>query len=389
MSITKLSVTRLTSGLAALVTALGLAANGQAQLFKPFAFPPIESDFQFFAPADVDTYGGGPAEKTGWFADYDRLYINVQRPDNSYIASDKMGDFTWGNRVDIGFVDDDQKGWICTVWNIDGPNKNDIVVTERLNRWMDTGVPTAAAIFPLDDNNLRLTGSRDYLVTNSINVADINNVELNRTWRLDQLHYGSRLTPFAGLRYVQFVDHFRRDTYQRYNNSGFPISSLPFWGTSDAAGLGGASAETERLTSELTSVQNDMLGGQLGVHWDKDYRRWNISGDFKAFALENFQNWNNVDRRVTTFYGTAPVAMSDVPVAVVESEDGSSSNNAEFVFGMELRFDAAYRLTRDISLRGGAEFLDFGQGVGRGRDTRYNNQDVIMYGFTMGLTWNR
>ena len=285
MSITKLSITRLTSGLAALVTALALAANVQAQLFKPFAFPPIESDFQFFAPADVDTYGGGPTEKTGWFADYDRVYINVQRPDNSYIASDKMGDFTWGNRVDIGFVDDDQKGWICTVWNIDGPNANVIVVTERLNRWMDTGIPTEAPIFPLEDNNLRLTGSRDYLVTNSVNVADINNVELNRTWQLDQLHYGSRLTPFVGLRYVKFVDHFRRDTYQRFNNAGFVIPPTPFWGESDPAGLGGASAETERLTSLQTSVQNDMLGGQLGVHWDKDYRRWNVSGDFKAFAL--------------------------------------------------------------------------------------------------------
>jgi hypothetical protein len=56
---------------------------------------------------------------------------------------------------------------------------------------------------------------------------------------------------------------------------------------------------------------------------------------------------------------------------------------------MELRFDAAYRLTRDISIRGGAEFMDFGQGIGRGINIQDNNQDVIMYGFTMGVTWNR
>ncbi len=79
-----MSITRFTSVLAALVTALALAPHVHAQLFKPFAFPPVESDFQFFAPADVDTYGGGPAPKTGWFADYDRVYINVQRPDDSY-----------------------------------------------------------------------------------------------------------------------------------------------------------------------------------------------------------------------------------------------------------------------------------------------------------------
>ena len=71
------------------------------------------------------------------------------------------------------------------------------------------------------------------------------------------------------------------------------------------------------------------------------------------------------------------------------TEQGDSAHNAEFVFGMELRFDAAYRLTRDISLRGGAEFFDFGQGIGRGINLQDNNQDVIMYGFTMGVTWNR
>ena len=109
-----MSITRFTSVLAALVTALALAPHVHAQLFKPFAFPPVESDFQFFAPADVDTYGGGPAPKTGWFADYDRVYINVQRPDDAYRESNKEGDFTWGNRIEIGYVDDEQKGWMVT-----------------------------------------------------------------------------------------------------------------------------------------------------------------------------------------------------------------------------------------------------------------------------------
>ena len=71
-----------------------------------------------------------------------------------------------------------------------------------------------------------------------------------------------------------------------------------------------------------------------------------------------------------------------IPRSVVEIlERYCASHNAEFVFGMELRFDAAYRLTRDISMRGGAEFMDFGQGIGRGIDIRDNNQDVIMFGF--------
>ncbi len=58
-----------------------------------------------------------------------------------------------------------------------------------------------------------LTGVRDYLVTNSINIADLTGAELNRTWQLDQLHYGTFLTPFVGLRYVKFKDYYRRDKY--------------------------------------------------------------------------------------------------------------------------------------------------------------------------------
>jgi hypothetical protein len=376
-----MSITRFTSVLAAFVTALSLAPHVHAQLFKPFAFPPVESDFQFFAPADVDTYGGGPAPKTGWFADYARVYINVQRPNDAYRESDKMGDFTWGNRIDIGYVDDDQKGWIFTSWHIDGPNATDILVTERINRFVTDASPEAPPIYPIRDNNNRLTGARDYLVTNSVNTADLTGFELNRTWQLDQLHYGAHLTPFVGLRYVKFKDFYQRDTYLRYDDAGFIVRPLP--------PLTALTATTEVLESLQASVQNDMLGGQLGARWSRDYRRWNFSGDFKAFALENFQNWRNVTKSEVTIYGSALPVDGGVPDTVLMGEQGGSSHNAEFVFGMELRFDAAYRLTRDISLRAGAEFLDFGQGIGRGINVRDNNQDVIMYGFTMGVTWNR
>ena len=376
-----MSITRFTSVLAALVTALALAPNVHAQLFKPFEFPQPESDFQFFAPADVDTYGGGPTQKTGWFATYDRVYINVQRPNDAYDYSNKMGDFTWGNRFDIGYVDDDSKGWLFTGWHIDGPNENDVIVTERINRWMSTGSPDGPPIDPIRDNNLRLTGDRDYLITNSINVADMTGVELNRTWLRKPLHHGARLTPFVGLRYVKFVDFYQRQTYLRYDDLGNIIGPIP-------PGLA-VSATTEQVTSLEAGVVNDMLGGQLGIHWDRDYRRWNFSGDVKGFALQNFQNWNSLANVVTSIYpGTLPQNDTQ-PDTVTMSRSGISSHAAEFVFGMELRADAAYRLTRDLSLRVGGEFIDFGKGIGRGIDPQDNSQAVIMYGVTFGITWNR
>lgn len=375
-----MSITRFFSAVAVWVTALVLAPQVQAQLFKPFAFPQPESDFQFFAPAEVDTYGGGPAQKTGWFATYDRIYMNVSRPEDVPQLTNRMGDFTWGNRIDLGFVDDDDhKGWLVTILHVNGPNENVVVETERINRYMAGASPEAKPILPISDNNNRLTGARDYFVTDSVNVADMTGVELNRTWQLDQLHHGTRLTPLVGLRYIKFVDFYQRDTYLRFDDTGFPVPPMP---PSTAI-----TATTEQLISLQAGVQNDMLGGQLGVHWDRDYRRWNFSGDFKALALENFQYWNDVTKVETTIYDAFGTGAA--PTAVLQQQNGTAYSNQEFVFGMELRFDAAFRVTRDFSLRAGAEFLDFGKGIGRGINRGNTSQDVLMYGFSLGLTYNR
>ncbi len=72
-----------------------------------------------------------------------------------------------------------------------------------------------------------MTGERDYLVTNSVNIADLTGVELNRTWQLEQLHYGTHLTPLVGLRYVKFKDYYQRDTYLRFDDAGFVVPPLP------------------------------------------------------------------------------------------------------------------------------------------------------------------
>jgi hypothetical protein len=372
-----MSITRFTSVLAVLATALVLTSNVHAQLFKPFAFPKYESDFQFFAPGHIDTYGGGPKHKTGWFATYDRVYMNVQRPETTLPGyTPKFGDFTWGNRFDLGFIDDDSKGWVATIWHVDGPNVEDIIVTERLNRVADAA-PQGDLVFPIRDNNLRLTSARDYLVTTSVNVADMTGFELNRTWLWKPLHHGGRLQPIVGFRYTRFIDFYQRQTYIRYDDDGFVTPPIP--------PTTGTAATAEELTTIDAGVINDMVGGQLGIHWDKDYRQWNFSGDVKFFAMQNFQAWEK-----STLIETTLEATDDPPgFTYFEQTDAEDFNNSEFVFGMEVRFDAAYRVTRDLSLRCGFEFMDFGKGIGRGININENSQDVIMYGATMGITYNR
>ena len=97
-----------------------------ADYFQPFIDPnAFDPDFQFFAPADIDTYGDGPEPNIGWFATYDRVRIWVTRPD--YVPSYTEGDFTWGNRFDLGYMSEEEHGWLVSIWHIDGPVAFDVL----------------------------------------------------------------------------------------------------------------------------------------------------------------------------------------------------------------------------------------------------------------------
>ena len=61
----------------------------------------------------------------------------------------------------------------------------------------------------------------------------------------------------------------------------------------------------------------------------------------------------------------------------------------EFVFGGEIRADAAFEITRDVSIQMGVNFLEFGRGVGRGRTLQANDEDLTIVGFNGGVIINR
>jgi hypothetical protein len=74
---------------------------------------------------------------------------------------------------------------------------------------------------------------------------------------------------------------------------------------------------------------------------------------------------------------------------VLYQQTKTSANASEFVFGTEVRAEAAYELTRFIQLRAGMQFMDFGRGIGRGGNILDNDQDVILVGATFGVAVNR
>ena len=353
-----MSITRTTSNLLAVTMLLLLAKTSFAQHLHPFIDPvSIQRDGQFFAPFEMDVYGDLAPANTGWFGTYDRMYIYVTRPEIE--QSYTMGDFTWGNRFDLGYMTEEEHGWFVSIMHIDGPTQFDHTTVDR---------PPAAD--PLDP----LTLFTDLDLYDSENSASFTNVELNKIWRLEPLHDGGIIEPFLGLRYGKFNNLDRVDTFQLLDIALNPVPR------------GGTGVAFEELTIDKAVQTNQMIMGQLGVRLHKRVNRWILSSEVRGFAGQNFQDLV-ID--VNTFLDS-PGALGGADTGTeIRTHTRSYEHAAEFVIGTEVRAEAAYEVTRDIGIKFGLEFMHIGRGIARSRTTELNDEDVTAVGLTFGAVYNR
>src|SRR6186713_238907 len=190
-----MSISRFTKCFLTLAIMFGLATSANAQTVQPFIDPDkFNPDLQFFAPADIEEYGGEPQANTGFFFDYSRLFIYVSRSEQE-LSSTQM-DHTWGNRFDFGYMTDKENGWSFSAWHVDGPQANDFRYVERLNQFRTPvaaggggggggggAAQTVLAVFPSSFRNESETLERVFPVYNSLNVADLTSFEINKTFR--------------------------------------------------------------------------------------------------------------------------------------------------------------------------------------------------------------
>jgi len=363
--------------MAALLAVLGLAGTASAQKFEPFIDPGYfgQPDFQYFAPAEVGDFGGEEPPNTGIYFDYDRTYVNVGRPDGlKSFGSGFDGDFTWGNRWEIGYMTEEHSGWEAVVWHLSGPNEYVESFQERLTRFNEDDAPDAPDPIIQDRN------PRSYILRDSLNVASFSSFEFNKTWRRKQFHNGAVLEPLIGFRYMKFKNFFRRDNYVRFNEDivGEPVPAVP-----------SVDGTFEELNEQTAVFENNMIGGQLGTRLFHQTGHWLLSADVRVFATANFQQlYNQTDIRQTRHTAVSGGTDPDVELEIF-TRDRLYNQADRFVWGGEVRAEAAYELTRDISLRFGMVFLDLGQGIGRGIVIGDNNEDVQIAGLTFGLTINR
>lgn len=339
--------------------------------FQPFLDPGhFEPDFQFFAPAEVDDFGGEEHANTGLYVTFDRTYVGVSRPDDAFsFGSGNQADFTWGNRMEVGYMQGDPSGWQAVLWHINGPNEK-FTNAEFLESV--TNLDGSAAFQILSP------GAQD-----SINQLKLSSFELNKVWRRPAFHNGTNFEPFLGYRYMNLRDFWQREILIREVQGGAPLTDTG----------------TEFFERQLfkSVFENQMHGGQFGARFFQQRGHWMLSADLRFFATANFQTLQNISARSITPNPQTILVDGDTAQNFINFFGSGTDLNrsvnyrheTQFVFGGEVRVEASYELTRDINLRVGGVFFDLGQGIGRGNQMRFNNQDVQIAGVTFGVTVNR
>jgi hypothetical protein len=372
-----------------------VSAQAYQQHYQPFIEPGhFGHDLQFFAPAsDIDDYGG-PVKRWGWFGSYERLYLQVSRPEDA--VGSQSWDHSWGNRWDLGYMIDEvnyNHGWLFSYTRLDGPNAWDITRQERINRLNpdDEGRPPPDEdldpVEPPADRNDRGPPNRErfYEISDSLNKGTLNSLELNKLFRTEPLSHGGLIEPFFGVRYVRFENIYQEQTYVRYTEEGIVFPFPPLVPARDLFDI--TDAETEDLFTDRFLFTNDMIGGQLGMRWSKRLSRWNLSSELRMFGMYNFQRLDRTWEVERTYYDGGGLG-SEVE-GILRSRFIDAWHNSTSVFGTDVRAQAAFELTRDISFQAGVQYLGFHRGVGRGFEIDHNSQVMNMLGGSFGFVINR
>jgi len=389
-----MSLSRTTFHLLAMTLVLLGTQLAEAQRLQPFGDVNFDSDFELFASREFDDYGDPEPPRTGFFATYDRVYMNMSRPENSVqvragfpefsfgdpapeeigdlevgdltlVATQggsNDGDFTWGNRFELGYMTEDDHGWLLNVWNIE-PNKM-IFDREQITR-------SGTVINDMLDEPVPLE--------NSINQGSFSDVEIMKVFRLRPLHNGAVIEPYLGVRWSKFTDRTFSDDYtgeMRIQDAQDeddtvtpPIPALP-------------QVDADVYQSLTTAHENNMYGGQLGTRIHTRRGHWILSGEFRTFAMYNRVLFSGAT------YTQSNIQVDDGGIGTSVDRTPFSEKRDAFVWGGEVRLDATYEVTRAISLRAGVDAMQFGRGIGRG-PTFGSDEDLWLIGMTFGVAVNR
>jgi hypothetical protein len=346
------------------------AASALAQDWTPFGPSNIRYDLELFASPDISDYANWPRPAEGMFFQYERLYWSIQQPRTSDIGvpgspfnSDDNGFLvarqTWGNRYELGFVEED-KGWFVSILDVQ-PQIQQFRSDGRTSPPLPTNTQRQNAPSGLDNASVTFldVNLNPFVIIfpelDATNYTSFEGVEINRTYRYKPNHSGNVYQLLLGVRWLGMTDTFNVDAP---NNPGFPEWGTSFW---------------------HTQVHNNMFGPQIGLRWDRAQARWDLYAETRFMAGANFETVHQqsaLDLTPRQPIGPFPAPQSDFfrwpqpvteffPISFVNSQTTESwANDVVFSAIGELRAGVSYKLTKAISVQAGYNFI-MGTGISR------------------------
>lgn len=422
--------------------------HADVQPFHPVDF---EMPATPFAPADISDFGNGPPPKVGFFFSYERVYWSLSKPQvtavgyspiedipfpggvldtpegnqtpargptplvdeqNSFDTAFLQSDFTWGNRFDMGWMEDNDHGWLVSI--IEGVRDTQVFDLEHATVLFDnpegfldpdyqdnnqdgidddldgdfvfgrdgadtsiphTGIPDTPAAVDTDDRQAYIPRFETFEIKQ---ITKLNGVELMRVYRAPHHRSGSVFEFMYGVRYVSLEDKF----------SWF--------------GVGGVLADSY----SSTKINNNIVGPQLGARWSNQRGRWIVSAEGRFTA-----GFNMAQGRQRSLLASLAGYTTDIPPDITGTTPnafnalrayGSTAASYDETFApvAELRLQTSYQITKAWALKVGytAIFMD---GISRASN-RINysvpamgirhentNQDFFVNGVNFGVEFNR
>jgi hypothetical protein len=327
----------------------------------PFKPTHVGSNAQPFAPAQTSGYGNGPRPHIGFFASYERAYWSLSKPKTAVVGSETAappvtngfveldipainsldtGKFTanggWGNRWEVGYIDNDNYGWMVSILDHIQQSQyhTDFDVSMQFD---DPGnlLLGSVLIGPFLFDIGKMAVQFDEVTQQQI--TTINGVDLSRFYRTPRLHHGGYLDVIYGVRWFQLYDAYIVHA-RNFGINQFFINPLEDSNWSNV-------------------VQNNLVGPEIGLRWFRQNGRWTTSIDARFFAAANFQNvkmrtelGNEISGIVQTLAATEGVVLPRQFLGL-----GTDQHDFATTFAPtgELRVNAAYNVTSKVALKVG------------------------------------
>ncbi|MGD9722488.1 MAG: BBP7 family outer membrane beta-barrel protein [Pirellulales bacterium] len=363
----------------------------------PFAPGHVGSYAQPFAPARTSTFGNGPRPNEGHWFSYERLFWSLSKPTTAIIGSTSAappdlntfidlndpfglsppypalntvdtGKFTangaWGNRWELGYMDDTNYGYEVSV--LDHVQQSQYHIDNGVQMQFDDpgNLLLASVLVTIDDAQFLLDIGKmgvqfDELTQQQI--TTLNGVEAMRTYRAPRLHRGGFFEVLYGVRWFQMQDAYI------VAGTNFDEFDLFFNPLADS--------------QWSTVVQNNLVGPQIGLRWFNQRGRFVSSVETRFLAAANFQNVKLKTRLGDEAALFVSLFDETEGVAVTRRFLGLGTDQHDFATTFapmgELRVGLAYNCTSKVALKVGYTGMVVG-GITRASNRLRYDQDKLI-----------